>query len=153
MLVSPLPPSFLDTYSLSTLSLGWNALCMVISFLILWSICLSSSLSHFSKDPEYLPKGTVQVLIPLIRFLINSFVFSSFLVLLRYSFWILSFVSTCLMVSASNIIIIITKKKLKKSFTLFEFFYTSVSSWPFVRIWVTASLLNSPGLFSVFWPF
>ena len=34
MLASPLPPSFLDTYSLSTSSLGCNALCMVISFLV-----------------------------------------------------------------------------------------------------------------------
>ena len=39
-----LPPSFLDTYSRSTSSLGCNALCMVISFLVLWSICLISSL-------------------------------------------------------------------------------------------------------------
>ena len=33
VLTSPLPPSFLDTYSLSTLSLRFNALCMVIIFL------------------------------------------------------------------------------------------------------------------------
>ena len=52
MLESPLPPSFLRTYSLSTSSLGCNALCMVISFLVLWSICLSSSLVHLRKDPE-----------------------------------------------------------------------------------------------------
>ena len=32
MLASPLPHSFLDTYSLSTSSLGCNALCMVISY-------------------------------------------------------------------------------------------------------------------------
>ena len=35
MLVSPRPPSFQDTYSLSTSSLGCNALCIVISFLFL----------------------------------------------------------------------------------------------------------------------
>ena len=38
MLASSIPPSFLDTYSLSTLSHGCNTLCMVISFLVLWSI-------------------------------------------------------------------------------------------------------------------
>ena len=54
MLVSSLPHSFLDTYSLSMWSLGCNALCMVISFLVLWSICLSSSLVHFRKCPELL---------------------------------------------------------------------------------------------------
>ena len=43
MQASPLRPSLLDTYILSTSSLGCNSLCMVISFLVLWSICLSSS--------------------------------------------------------------------------------------------------------------
>ena len=54
---SPLPPSFLDTYSLSTSSMGYNALCMVISFLDLWSIFLSS-LIHFRYGLKYLTKGT-----------------------------------------------------------------------------------------------
>ena len=82
MLASPLPPSFLGTYSLSTSSLGCNALCMVISFLVLWFICLSSSLVHLRKGPENLTRGTAQVFIPSIRFLLESFVSSSFLVLL-----------------------------------------------------------------------
>ena len=77
MLASPLPSSFLDRYRLSTPSLGYNALCMVISFLVLWSVCLSSSLVHLRKGPEYLPSGTAQVFIPLIRFLLYSFVSSS----------------------------------------------------------------------------
>ena len=103
MLASPLPPSFLETYNLSTSSLGCNALCIVISFLVLWSICLCSSLVHLRKGPDYLTSGTAHVFIPLIRFLLLSFVLSSFLVLLRCSFLILSFISTCLMVSASKI--------------------------------------------------
>ena len=86
MLASPLPPSFLDSYSLSMSSLGCNALCMVISFLVLWSIYLSSSLVHLRKGPEYLMRGTAQVFIPLRRFLLESFVLSSFLVFLRYFF-------------------------------------------------------------------
>ena len=84
MLASPLPPSFLETYSRSTSSLGCNALCIVISFLVLLSICLSSSLVHLIMGPEYLTRGTAQVFIPLIWFLQLSFVSSSFLVLLRY---------------------------------------------------------------------
>ena len=36
VLASPLPSSFLDTYSLSTSSLWRNVLCRVISFLVLW---------------------------------------------------------------------------------------------------------------------
>ena len=101
MLASPLPPSFLDTYSQSTSSLGCNVLCMIISFLVLWSICLSSFLVHLRKGPEYLARCTAKVFIPLMRFLLESFVSSSFLVLLIYSFRIFSFISTCLIVSAS----------------------------------------------------
>ena len=39
MLVCPLPP-FLDSYNLFMSSLGCKALCIVISFLVLWFICL-----------------------------------------------------------------------------------------------------------------
>ena len=46
------------------------------------------ALVHFKKGPEYLSKQTGQVFIPLIRFLQDSFVSSSFLVPLRYSFLI-----------------------------------------------------------------
>ena len=74
MLASRLPPSFLDTYSLATSSQVCKALYIVISFLFLWSICLSSSLVHLRKDPEYLTSGPAQVFIPLIRFLLLSFV-------------------------------------------------------------------------------
>ena len=57
MLVSPLPPFFLDSYSLSRSSLGCKALCNVISFLVLWSICWSSSLVHFKNGPKNLTRG------------------------------------------------------------------------------------------------
>ena len=79
LLASPLPPSLLDTYSLSTSSLGRNALCIVFSFLfcffgvfffVLCSFCLRSSLVHFKNGPEYLTRGTDQIFIPLIRFLL-----------------------------------------------------------------------------------
>ena len=96
-------PSFLGTYNLSMSSLEFNALCMVISFLILWSICFSSSLVHFKKGPEYLTRSTAQVFIPLIRFPLQCFVSRSFLVLLRYFFFVFSFISTCLMASASKV--------------------------------------------------
>ena len=36
---------------------------------------------------------------------------------------------------------------------LIRVFHISVSWWFFAGVWVTASLLKSPGLFSVFWPF
>ena len=56
MLASPLPPFFLDLYSLSTSLKGCYALCMVITFLVLWSLCLIFSLVHFKNAPEYLTK-------------------------------------------------------------------------------------------------
>ena len=36
---------------------------------------------------------------------------------------------------------------------LIRVFHISVGWWYFTRDWVTKSLLKSPGLFSVFWPF
>ena len=55
MLVSPLHPSFLGYYSLSTSSLG--RISMVISFLSIWSISLSFSLVHFKNVSSILRRG------------------------------------------------------------------------------------------------
>ena len=103
MLTSPLPHSFLETYNLSTSSLKCNALCIVISFFF----CSVVHLFKFVSGP--LEKGSgisnewySPGIHSLIRSLLESFVSSSVLVLLRYSFWMLSFISTCLMVSSSK---------------------------------------------------
>ena len=60
-------------------------------------------LQQFKNGHAYLTMGTTQVLIPLIRFLLQSFVSRSFLVILLYSFLNSFFISACLIVSASNI--------------------------------------------------
>ena len=73
---------------LSTSSLAYKALC--ISFLVLWFICLSSSLVHFKNGPEYLRRGTAKVLISLMRILQYCLVSSSFLVFLSNSYFFLS---------------------------------------------------------------
>ena len=73
MLASPLLPSLLDTYILSTSSLGCNALYMAISFLVLWSICLSSSLIHFKNGPEYFTSGDSSGIYPFDKVFIESF--------------------------------------------------------------------------------
>ena len=83
MLASPLFPSFLNTSNSSISSLECKGLCIVMSFLVLWSICWSSSLVHFKNGPEDLTLGTTQVFISLMRLQLESWVFSSFLVLLR----------------------------------------------------------------------
>ena len=102
MLTRPLPPSFLEMYSLSVSYLGCSALCIVISVLVLWSICRSSSLVHFKNGPEYLIIGAAQVFYSSENDLLQSLVSKSFLVLLRYSFFTFLFFSVCLIVSASN---------------------------------------------------
>ena len=88
MIVNLLRPSILNTYSLSM-----SSLFTVINFLVLWSICLSSSPVNFKNGLEYLTRGTAQVLIALMIFLLQSLVSRSFLVLLRYSFLIFFFSS------------------------------------------------------------
>ena len=159
-MASPLLLSFLDTYSLSVSSLGCKALCIVISFLVFWPICWSSSIDCFNNGPENL----------------LSLVSSSFLVSLRYSFVIFffplrlfddvhfqylqvfSFFQNVLILSwfdhSFNIIIIIAVVVVVfYHYLLIRVFHISISWWSFTGVWVTASLLKSLGFFSVFWPF
>ena len=81
--------SFFNTHSLSTSSLECKVLWMVLSFLLLWSICLISPLVHFKNSPEYVTKMIVQAFISL-RFLLYSLV-SRNVILLRYSLLIFFF--------------------------------------------------------------
>ena len=89
MLVSPLPPHFLDTYSLSTSSMGCKALGIVIIFLVLWFISLSSSLVHFKNGPEYLKRRIAQVLLLLLLVHFFQVFFLSFgkVYFLRFFIW------------------------------------------------------------------
>ena len=97
MLANSLPP-FLAT------SLKCKALCIVMSFLVLWFICWSSSLIHFKNGPKYLSMGTIQLFIPLMRFLPCGLVSDSFFRSPEvFFFWIFSFIYAYIMVSASNI--------------------------------------------------
>ena len=84
MLLRPLPPSFRDTYRLSISSLGCKALCICMSYVLL-SICSSPSRVYVKNCPKYLLRGTAQVLIPFVRFLLYNLVLSSFLILLIYT--------------------------------------------------------------------
>ena len=64
-------------HTLSVSFLGCKAfLCMIISFLVLCFICLSSSLVYCKNGPENLIRagGCALVFIPLIRFLLQSLV-------------------------------------------------------------------------------
>ena len=92
---NPVPPSFLDMYSLSTLLFGCNPLCIVNRFLVLLSICCNSSLVQSRNALEYLSKDIAQVLIPFMTFSPLRFVSKIFLILRLYSFPLsLSFLSS-----------------------------------------------------------
>ena len=92
MKASPLPPSFLSTFSLWRLSLRCKVLRIAMSFLFLWSICWSFSVVHFKNGPEYVTRGTAQALsIPLMRLLLYSLVSSSFLLRYFFVFFFLSY--------------------------------------------------------------
>ena len=55
-----------------------------MSFLVLWFISWSSFLVHLRMAPEYFTRGTAQVFVSLMRFLLCGLVLSSFLVVLGY---------------------------------------------------------------------
>ena len=99
VLVSPFTPSFLDMYSVPMSSPWCKALYLVINFFGLF-VCIP--LEHFKNGQGYFYKrDTAHEVITLIRFLQHSLVFRSILVILRYYFLILHFISVCLRVSAS----------------------------------------------------
>ena len=81
ILVTPL---LLDIENFSMSSFECKALCIIIDFLLFWSIWLSSF--HFKNGPEYFVKFIAQVIIPLMLFLWQNLVLRSYLVLQKYSF-------------------------------------------------------------------
>ena len=69
-------------------SLGCKDLCIVMNFLVLFSI--SSSLLHFRNGLCFISRKKARVFILLIRFILCNLVSSSFLILPRYFFFHLS---------------------------------------------------------------
>ena len=86
-----------STNNFSISLLQCKSLLIIINFHVLRCIYHTSSLVYFKNCPGCLNRGTVQVLIPLMRFQPQNLVSTRFLV---YYF---SFFSVCLMMYASNI--------------------------------------------------
>ena len=101
--ISPLPPFFLETYYCATSRLGCNSLIIVINFLVFQSISCSSFLFLLSIPAPYLKMETAQVFSAIILFLPLSLLFKINVVLLKYSFLNLSFISSSCTLSYSNI--------------------------------------------------
>ena len=93
MLASPIPPSHLEKYRLSTTSLGCNAFC-IVSLVFSGLLEEWSRVSYQGDSPGIYPFDKV----PAIEFRLKQV-----LALLRYSFYIFYFIFCYLMVSVSNI--------------------------------------------------
>ena len=76
----------------------------VLNKAVVWMVTTRPLMNGPKNGPKYLTRRKALVFIPLIRFLLYSFVSSSFLGLLKYCFLIFSFISSCLMVSAASIL-------------------------------------------------
>ena len=140
-LASPLLPSFRNTNILSPSSLRCRSFCIVMGFLVLWSICLSSSLVHFKNGPEHLTIRRAWAFIPLIRFLQYSLVSLSFLILLRYSvFLIFPWIFTNYYYYYYYLLLLLLLLLLL--FHSLLVFHTSFNWRSFAGVWVTASLLT-----------
>ena len=100
----PLPLPFLDINGLSVTPLKCKALYIVINFLVLWSIYLSSSQVLFKNGPECLTKGTAREFIVSMRFLLESVVSRSFIVRLGYSFRIFLFYIIIIIITTVSIL-------------------------------------------------
>ena len=130
------PGLFLVFWQFSTmLSFGWSPLCPPTS----------KSSSPFSNPLVTVPNApiTIGIIVPCMfhSFLI-SLARSRYLSFFSHSF---SFIQSVIIIIIIIIITIIIYS--------FRVFHISVSWWFFTGVWVTASLLKSPGLVSGFWPF
>ena len=123
MLTICFPTSFLDI-STSTSSLGCKASCLVISFRVLWFICLVSYLFNFKNGPRYFTSRTVEVIISFITFLLYSLV--SFFLWYHLSF----FLSSPLVWWPLIIFPIVCKFPFFQAFRFVSLFCTSIPSVP-----------------------
>ena len=88
-------------FSSSSFSFGYKTLCIFFNFLVLWSICLSSSLIHFKKALGYFTKNFPDIY-SFDKISAADFGFEKFSYFSEV-FLTFSFISVCLIVSASNI--------------------------------------------------
>ena len=121
----------------------------VLNNAVIWMVSthppISKSSSPFSNSLVTVPNAPITIGI-IVTFMFHSF-FNSlprsrYLSFFSYAF---SFILWSAETAKSTIIIIIIYS--------FRAFHISVSWWSFTGVWVTASLLKSPGLVSGFWPF
>ena len=92
------------TQSLYNFSQGCKALCIVMSFLVFWSICWSSFLMYLKNGHESLTRRTGQLFITLMGFFLYSFeYFSRFSEILFFFFLFTPLVWWCMLLIFPNI--------------------------------------------------
>ena len=166
MQMIPLPPSWhiKFVYVISR--------CILNSLHILESTFWNSFLVHFKNGPQYLTRRTVQVFMPLMRFLLQfqeafSFVWDTFFFFYLHWFARLSFQNSQVLLiffsfersnswfgcTILSVIFIMSIAKFLGQFLLLKSFFfhlrdfhTSISWWFSTGVWVTASLLKFPEL-------
>ena len=104
-------------------SLGFKTLCMVISFLVLWSICLTSSLIYFKGDRSGVYLFHV---IPAAELDFKKFSRSSEILF----FYFLYFISICLIVSAPQVLVSFLFCKRSDSLFIYQFYSFHYLSFP-----------------------
>ena len=110
---------------------GCKVMCIVINFLVLWSICPSSSLVHFKNIcPE----------LPLMTFLLQSLVSWRFFVRLRYSgpyFFFHIRLFDGIRFQYYQVLVIFFLSKSSDSFLIWQFYSFSFCLFPFFIMSVT----------------
>ena len=72
-------------YLILNTSIWCKVLWIVFNFLVLWTICLSSSLVYFKNGTKYLTRVTAKIVVPRMRFLLYILVSVDFLVIPKNS--------------------------------------------------------------------
>ena len=102
MLINPVQPFFLLMHTRLTLALEFRLLYIIIIFQVFLSILSTSSFLQLTMPGEYCPTNTAHMLIALMILPPFSFEWSMHFTRLKYSVWILFFISSCLIWPASS---------------------------------------------------
>ena len=132
ILVTPLPPTFLETYSLSMPSLGFKVFSIVISFPVFWFIYLSSSLFYFKNGPEYISAQAFILFdeIPAVESSFQKLLHFSEILFCNLSLYLRLFKGVRFQYSQVNVVLLFFKRSdffLIWLFYLFRFLYFSAS--------------------------
>ena len=125
----------------------------VLNNVVVWMVSIrpptSKSSSLFSYPLVTIPKAPITICIIvtcMFHSFFNSLAKSRYLSFFSHSFNFILWLAGTAKSTFMQVLLLLF------FFSLLRVFHTIVSWWFFTEIWVTASPLKSPGIFSVFWP-